>query len=184
MLGKIAVPLSALLILGAALAGATTLPDACGDDKVKFDVTTAKNQPAPATPAEGKAQIVFSETVEEHNTGSCFGCKATTRVGLDGAWVGANHGNSYFVANVDPGEHHVCVNWQSVVGNLKKKYGLASFHAEAGKVYYFETVISITQYGKDMNFSSDEELKVVPLSEDDGRYRLKAWELATFKQKK
>ena len=40
-------------------ARATTLPDACGDDKIKFDVKTEKSKTAPLPPAAGKAQIVF-----------------------------------------------------------------------------------------------------------------------------
>lgn len=52
-----------LFVLGNQLR-ATTLPDACGDDKVQFDVKTAKNQPSPAPPAAGKAQIVFIGLVD------------------------------------------------------------------------------------------------------------------------
>ena len=131
-----------VLLLGIALAAtaqswATTLPGACGDDKVQFDVKTTKHQPAPAPPAEGKAQIIFVENFAQ-NAGTCIGCKVTTRVGIDGAWVGANRGNSYFAYTVEPGEHHLCAGWQSVFQRLKKKVGLASLNAEAGKVYYYQ----------------------------------------------
>ena len=89
---------------------ANTLPDSCGDDKVKFDVKTEKNQAAPAGPAEGKAQIVF---VENENQVIGPFMHATVRFGMDGAWVGANSGNSYFALTVDPGVHHSCASWQS-----------------------------------------------------------------------
>ncbi len=46
----------------AAQVWATTLPDSCGDDKVKFDVKTEEGQPVPAGPAEGKAQSSLSKT--------------------------------------------------------------------------------------------------------------------------
>ena len=62
---------------------------------------------------------------------------ATTRVGVDGSWVGANHGKSYFFFPVDPGEHHLCIDWQSSNKNLVGMGYAASFTAEAGKVYYF-----------------------------------------------
>ena len=32
--------------------------------------------------------------------------------GIDGAWTGASHGNSYFSVSVDPGVRHVCVATQ------------------------------------------------------------------------
>ena len=41
---------------------ANTLPDSCGDDKVKFDVKTEKNQAAPAGPAEGRRRLCLSKT--------------------------------------------------------------------------------------------------------------------------
>jgi hypothetical protein len=49
-------------------ARATVRPDACGDDKIKFEVSTQSNQPPPAPPADGKAQLVFVEN-ENHMLG-------------------------------------------------------------------------------------------------------------------
>jgi hypothetical protein len=67
----------------------------------------------------------------------------TMRVGLDGAWIGANKGKSYFFFSVDPGDHEVCANWQS--GTFKKtakRIGSAiTLKAEAGKVYYLRTQV-------------------------------------------
>ena len=61
------------------------------------------------------------------------------RVGLDGAWVGANKDRSYFFFSVDPGEHQLCTNWQS--GVFKKTAdrvgSAASLTADAGTAYYF-----------------------------------------------
>jgi hypothetical protein len=61
------------------------------------------------------------------------------RIASDGAWVGANHHNSYFSFAVDPGEHHLCANWQSRIARLSQIVGLVHFTAEVGKVYYFRT---------------------------------------------
>ena len=119
----------------------TILPDACGDDKVKFEVKAEKDQPPPAPPADGKAQIVF---IENENQGLGMGQHATVPLGLDGAWAGANNDNSYFVANVDPGVHHLCVSWQSSLKMLKKSIDVASFTAEPGKVYYFAANVTLT----------------------------------------
>ena len=43
----------------ASWARAVNLPESCGDDKVKFDVKTESNRPAPAPPTGGMAQIVL-----------------------------------------------------------------------------------------------------------------------------
>jgi hypothetical protein len=168
-------------------ARATVLPDACGDDKVKFDVSTQKAQPAPAPPAAGKAQIVFVETMDK--PWGCLECGSpTTRFGMDSAWVGANKGNSYFTLDVAPGEHKVCADWQSVFGALKQKTGVTSFTAEAGKVYYFEAKVEfeVHQYGvgPGSNTEIDRHFKFSQLSDDEGQYRVKASALSTFKPNK
>jgi hypothetical protein len=166
----------------------TILPDACGDDAVKFDVTALKDAPAPAPPPEGKAQIVF---VENENQGLGFGKHATIRYGLDGAWAGANNGNTFFVMNVDPGEHHLCVSWQSALKTLKRSIDVASFTAEAGKVYYYAANINITAvpgaYGPGVasgGGGANIAFGLAPLNEDEGKYRVKAWKLSTWKTNK
>src|ERR1700679_1285371 len=153
-----------LLCVSLAWAGqvwANTLPQACGDDNVKFDVTTEANQAAPAGQAEGKAQIVFIETENERVT---LAGDATIRFGMDGAWVGANNGNSYFALTVDPGVHHLCASWQSSLGAFKKNIDLTSFTAEAGQVYYFAAAVAV---GRDIV-----TFGLTPLNEDEGKYRL------------
>ncbi|MGD0735751.1 MAG: hypothetical protein ABR976_11415 [Terracidiphilus sp.] len=155
----------------------TVLPDACGDDSVKFDVLTKTNQPAPAPPASGKAQIIFIEN-DNKDIGCVALCEVTTRVGMDGAWVGANNGNSYFALTVDSGVHHLCASWQSALSRLKKNVDVVSFTAEPGKVYYFAAQIVGT--------GSEEDPATIALSqlnEDEGQYRVEAWKLATWKTK-
>ena len=157
---------------------AVTLPDACGDDKTTFDVRTQKGQPAPAPPDAGNAQIVFVERFD--NVGFCVGCEVTTRVGVDGKWVGADRGNSYFAYTVTPGEHHLCVNWQSVQGRLKQKVGLTSLNAEPGKIYYFAIDVKIRQYQSGM----EQHLNLAALNEDEGKYLVKTFALASTAPKK
>lgn len=162
-----------LLFVGVSLAlglqaRCTTLPDACGDNKTQFDVKTLKNQPAPAPPAAGKAQIVF---VEEENQWVAPFTNATVRFGMDGAWVGANEGNSYFTIDVAPGTHHLCASWQGT-----KNLGLAPITAEPGKVYYFAARVNVeSKYSVAFDFS--------PLNDDEGKYRVKAGKLSTSKPK-
>lgn len=167
---------------------ATTLPDACGDDKVQFDVTMAKNAPAPAALADGKARIVFIERIDTN--GLCIGCNYTARVGMDGAWVGANKGNSYFVLDVAPGEHHVCADWQSAIGKRRAQVGMGSLTAEAGKVYYYQIHIKATpgevsgMPNGPVTSTDVWTLDLAPLSDDEGKYRMKISALANAKPKK
>jgi hypothetical protein len=178
----------------------TILPDSCGDPSIKFDVTTKKNQPAPAPPETGKAQIVFIESGH-----------GVARYGMDGAWVGANDGDSYFAVAVAPGEHHLCMSFQlpAIVGGKIKEESvrMLTFTAEAGKVYYFEA--SSGSIGGSPGSSSSTYVpntgvgatggqwvhshsggsagmpvfSFVQLDEDTGKYRVKAWKLATWKSK-
>jgi hypothetical protein len=189
--------LCALLVCGVCASAKTVLPDACGDDSVKFDVKTEKDQRQPAGPAAGKAQIVF---IENENQALGIGKHATIRYGMDGTWMGANNDNSYFVADVDPGVHHLCVSWQSSLGVLKKSIDVASFTAEAGKVYYFAANIAITNTGGGMvaptmgangqmsgggmvHGAANVNFNLAQLAEDEGKYRVKAWKLSTWKSK-
>ena len=57
------------------------------------------------------------------------GC-LTTKVALDGAWIGANHSNSYLAFAVAPGERHLCVNWQSHFRSHVKRFRTGAFHGQ------------------------------------------------------
>ena len=178
---KLGAMLLCMSLVYVAQARAAVLPDSCGDDKVKFDVATKKNQPAPAGPLAGNAQIVLIETLD-----GCVTCgTVTTRFGMDGAWVGANKGSSYFTLDTAPGEHHLCTDWQSDFDFLKQKVGLISFTAEAGKVYYFEAKVAIVTHqdgpGTNSNLVTDRTLALAQLSSDDGKYRVKLSKLSTSK---
>ena len=106
----------------------------CGPADAKFNVKSDNVQHPSAAPGEGKAIVYF---VEDDTHFQSFP-KPTTRVGLDGSWVGANHGSSYFYFPVEPGEHHLCASWQSTIGiGTRNKSAAAHFTAEAGAVYYF-----------------------------------------------
>jgi hypothetical protein len=146
---------------------ATTLPDSCGNAKVKFDVTTEVGQPVPAGPVEGKAQIIFVEN-ENHMIGPFM--NATVRFGVDGSWVGATKGNSYFAVTVDPGVHHLCAFWE------RKNVDVTPLAAEPGKVYYFAAQVNVeSKYSITFGLSQ--------LNEDEGRYRVSNSQLSSSKPK-
>jgi hypothetical protein len=109
---------------------------ACGPSNAKFDVKNDDSQHTVAQPEAGKALVYVIQDIGSIN---CIAGCITTRIASDGAWVGANHHNSYFSFAVDPGEHHLCANWQSRFGRLSQIVGLVHFTAETGAVYYFRT---------------------------------------------
>jgi hypothetical protein len=161
---QIVAMLSFCVCLGAGVqARCAKLPDACGDDQVKFDVTTQEGQTAPAPPSASKAQIVFIE--------DGGGRRDTVRFGVDGAWVGATTGNSYFTLEVAPGIHHLCASW---LGGTRE-FDLAPVTAEVGKVYFFAAEVTRSQYYWHFDLSQ--------LNDDQGKYRVKTWKLSTSKPK-
>jgi hypothetical protein len=168
-------------------ARSTTLPDACGDDKVQLDVKTEKNQPPPSGPQAGKAQIVFVSQLDASAGGLCIGCNAisTTRVGMDGVWVGATKGGSYFAVDVDPGQHHLCAYWKSISAARGKNIVATAFNAAAGNVYYYEvTIKDIEPPGSGASTAPVWVLHFAPLNEDEGKYQVKISALATSSPKK
>lgn len=136
------------------------LPDACGNGKIEFDVKTQKHQAPPAAPAPGKAQIVFFE--DENQMVAPFSY-ATVRFGMDGAWVGADYGNSYFAIDIEPGVHHLCASWQGLMG--RNQVDLAPLTAEPGKVYYFSAKVSVES-------KSSVAFCMSQLNDDQSKYRL------------
>lgn len=125
-----------LLFLFASPAFAQSAPSVatapgCGASNVTFSVATKKNQHPFAQPDADKALVYFVEDDSNFNAIP----KPTVRAGLDGTWVGATHGSSYFYFPVDVGQHHLCVSWQ---GKGQETYAAATdFSAKAGEVYFF-----------------------------------------------
>ncbi len=173
MNSKIATLLFVVLLASAVQASAAALPDSCGKDNVKFEVKTAKDQPAPAAPEAGKAQLILIQS-ENHMVTPFH--DATVRWGMDGAWVGADSGNSYFALSVAPGAHHLCANWQSAFKTLKRNVDLTSFTAEAGHTYFFQVDVNVeSQYSVSFGISQ--------LNDDKGQYLVKISAQSTSKPK-
>jgi hypothetical protein len=111
----------------------------CGPTATEFSVKVDKNQHVVTQPQPGKALVYV---IAEENPDDSYNIgDITTRVGLDGTWVGANYGESYLSFPLVPGEHHVCVDWQSSLASRQQLSGAAELTAEAGKTYYFRTRI-------------------------------------------
>jgi hypothetical protein len=140
---------------------------ACGPAGVHFNVKRDNTQHAIAEPEAGKALVYVIEDMGAIS--KCLGLCITTRVGLDGAWAGANGHNSYLFFSVDAGEHHLCVNIQSSY-DVSHLVGLAHFTAEAGKIYYFRT--------RSLHGGVGPYLELDPIDSDEGHYLIASYPLS------
>ncbi|HEV2615743.1 MAG TPA: DUF2846 domain-containing protein [Candidatus Acidoferrales bacterium] len=127
-----------LFLLACPMFAAAQTDSVCGPANVNFDIRTTKQAPASPAAQSGKALVYFLQDDLKYNTAP----RPTTRFAVDGTWVGATHANSYFYVFVDPGEHHVCANWQSARTGLswigpKRSTAATHFTADAGQTYYF-----------------------------------------------
>jgi hypothetical protein len=143
---------------------------ACGQAKVSFKVKLNDTPQTLTLPDPGKALIYF---IHESGEASLV-AYPTTKIALDGAWVGANHNDSFFFVSVDPGEHHICAALQSsfFAGGLE----LAHLSAEAGKTYFYRTRFILSR--------SVELLDMQQIDADQGRYLATSFPLSVSKPKK
>jgi len=130
--------LFALAFATSTFAQSTPTPQAaapgCGTDNIKFEVKSDKSQHPLLKPEPGKALIYFLQDDSYFENRP----RPTSRFGLDGKWIGATQANSYFYFSVDPGEHHLCANWQNFLGvNVAVKSAATHFNAEQGGSYFF-----------------------------------------------
>ena len=195
---SIALLLCLVLTTAVGARATTILPEACGNDDVKFEVKAEKSQNVPAAPDAGMAQIVF---IDSNRNSFIF------RFGVDGSWVGAAQKDSYFAVNVAPGNHHLCMSVQlnglnSETAKLRE-VRLLSFTAEAGKVYYFKSayewieggVVSKT-FAQDSGSASAEQtmfhgssptigglIDFVQIDPEAGRFSVRSMKLSTWKIK-
>lgn len=136
---------------------------ACGAEQVKFGVVLDNSEHA-AEPAEpGMARVIF---VQDLGMEGPFGTgmAQVTKIGMDGAWVGAAKDNSWLSVSVVPGVHHICVRPQ--VRFFGKVFELAHFNAVAGRDYYFRI----------RNFMwQTQRVELGRVDEDQARYMIAAY---------
>ena len=157
---------------------APAVATACGPKDVKYDAKLDEFQHTLAPPEAGKALVYF---IQDMGVVNCIGGCMTTRIGVDGVWVGANQHNSYFSVDMEPGEHHVCASPQSrLLPKPSAKYAgillaLTHFTADAGKVYYFR----MRSFGdpSQMIFEMD------PVDSDQAKYLMAYYPLSVSHQK-
>lgn len=125
---------------------------------VQFDVHPAESHPL-AQPDPGKSLVYVIEVFDRAANQLS---RPTLRIGLDGKWTGAVKGDSYLALSVDPGEHHLCTNWQSRLKQFSTKAAFLGLNAEAGKIYYIRARI--------IEGGSDFALDFAPVDADEGKY--------------
>lgn len=147
---------------------------ACGNLRVSLAVDLDNSTHRIPAPEPGKAHIIFiEETGETTNWGY-----PTARIGIDGTWVGANKKNSYFSAQVNPGEHHLCLAVQSAFSRFAPQViELAHLNAEAGKTYYYRSRIIDSEHGP-------EYLVFDPVDSDEAKYLIASYPQSTSRPKK
>jgi hypothetical protein len=109
----------------------------CGPLNSEFSVNVDKNDHNLQQPDAGKALVYV--IVQERPSYALKIGDITTRIGLDGNWVAANHGPSYAAFAVSPGDHRICVDWQSSLEILRKLNGAVNLSAQAGQTYFYRT---------------------------------------------
>ena len=153
--------------------GQNRLASACGPAHIGYKVDLDRNQHGPMPPEAGKAMVYFI-----HDAGIPFEkltfAYPTTKYAVDGNWVGAGHGDSWFAVAVAPGEHHVCTVLQTSF--MDQRVELAQFTAEAGKSYFFRTRLVMSQ--------SVELLEMERIDSDEGNYLTDQYPLATSRVRK
>ena len=113
----------------------------CGPADMKFDVKVDKKQHAVTQPEAGKALVYVIEEYQSDPHFQTIG-HVTTRVGLDGKWVGATHEGSYISFPVEAGNRRMCSDVQSMFAAARKLSGAVELDAEAGKIYYYRVVVA------------------------------------------
>jgi len=147
----------------------------CGKDNTKFDVRTTQSNHPFQKPEAGKALVYFLEDDADFASRP----RPSTRFGLDGAWIGATNRNSYFYVSVDPGEHHLCADWQSFLGfTTGHKSGAASLTAAEGSSYFF----LVKNRSNHDNFPAS--MKFATLNPDEAQLLMSKFALSTSRPKK
>jgi len=156
---------------------AAAAESACGPSNVQFAIKTDNSEHLLAQPDPGKALVYVVEDQKFKVVND-----VTTRVGMDGAWVGANRGNSYFSFSVEPGKHHLCTDWISSFLPNGRIVSLTSLTAESGKIYYLRVRTSASPTSGKAGAGASIDLNLV--NEDEGKLLVASSGLSLSQQKK
>lgn len=151
---------------------------ACGPLTIRFSTHT-RHQALPGPPDGGNARVYVVE--DWFPPDEPLNIQPTIRVGMDGAWAGATHGNSYMYFDAPPGERHLCVAWQPGFVADNETIALYGFQAKAGQAYFFR--VRMRFYGTEREPYED-GLLLEPLNPDEAQYLMEQYPLATARAHK
>lgn len=175
----LAVVLFALSAFAQDQAAIASAEAACGPTRIQFEVSADKSQHSAPKPEPGKALVYIVED-ERQDLPPCLGnCGDITKFGIDGRWIGANRGSSYFFFSIDPGEHHLCATWDKGGTRAQDRTSLLRFTAEPGDTYYFR--VRVTAMAPPTGFYS---IDLEPVNHDEGQLLVAASAFSTFHPKK
>lgn len=152
---------------------------ACGRQSVTFEVKTDRTQHPTPKPDAGKAVAYIIEDQREDRRPCIAGCSDISEIAMDGRWVGANRGSSYFFFSLDPGMHHLCATWKKGSPRPQDRTALLSFTAESDATYYFR--VKVIDLAPPTGFYS---LDLEPVNMDEGQMLVAASPLSVFHEKK
>jgi hypothetical protein len=158
---------------------------ACGPDQAKFEVQRQVHSHPTATPESGRALVYVFGDSELDNTAIHIG-GLITRVGVDGAWVGAYEHKSYTYFSVKPGEHRLCTSQQSSLKSRRDNNASAiTFTAEEGKVYYFRTQPTPTSLARSATSQVlNGEVELATVNPAQAQLMVPKWAYSTSQPKK
>jgi hypothetical protein len=182
-MGQMKLIFTSILVASCAFAAdAGRVAAACGPNAARFGSDAALPEP-PEPPAEGAATKAVVYVIADGNP-------QTTRFGLDGAWVGASQGDSWLWFLVEPGEHHLCADWQPSrmrtmsTASSAKLISLTSFTVEAGKVYYFRVRFTATSLGNIPSNLRVNQPDLEPVNTDEARFLMASYPFSALRLKK
>lgn len=161
----------AAVVLMRMSAGAQQIPGlvtplaACGPNATQFRTTHVEKGDATAPESANKATVYVIELYDARR-GRVIG-RPPTRVGMDGAWMGATEEFSFLKFSAEPGTRHLCARANGGGRIGPRDVSLFNFDAEAGKTYYLRMTI-VAASGPD--FAID----LQPLSADEGHFLVTA----------
>lgn len=155
----------------------------CGPLKEQYRVKVDKTKHAVMQPEAGKALVyVIVEEYPRPQDWTYVG-NITTRVGLDGNWVGANYGESYVSFAVEPGEHHLCADWQSVLKSRQRLSDAMDLAAEAGKTYFYRAKLWSGNPESQQRPGHDPDLRLMEMDASQGMLMVSKTARSEWKKK-
>jgi hypothetical protein len=144
----------------------------CAQDSPEINVTTTAEKPTLAA-VPGKAVLVLLQNDDLYPGRP----RPTSLIGFDGKLVGATHGQTYTVVEVEPGMHHLCSTWKGTHAGEVRGSAL-HVQLEAGGVYYFE-IADVLHHP-----SGAQSTTLQLIDSDQGELMRRVYDLATLQPKK